>query len=71
MTGILETPTHSDDAYSWEKNLNPLDFSNNDNLVHLFQEVCKTMNISYKKFIRVTEKIYNEMGGFNSGYYEI
>ena len=69
-TGVIEHQTHHsgsdpDGAYSWEKNINPVDYTKNDNLSYLLQEVCKTLQIDYKRFMHHLNKIYNEMGSLN------
>ena len=68
-TGVIESNTHSEGndsgAYAWENNINPVDYTKNDNLSYLLKEVCHTLQVDYKKFMHFLNKIHNEMGSFN------
>ena len=67
-TGVVDHCTNAKDtnkATEWEKNFNTIYRDRTDNWTYLFKEVCKSLNIDFKKFITVTDKIYKQMGAFD------
>ena len=72
-TGVIGHMTHGNgnsesknDAYEWERNFNSVYRDRPDNYIYLIKEVCKTMGVDFKRFIRTLDKIYNEMGALNN-----
>lgn len=76
-TGVIEHQTHSGgnsgDSHNceWEKNFLPVYRDRPDNYTHLMKEVCRTMGVDFKKFMKTLDKIYNEMGALGNDTSEL
>ena len=68
-TGVIDHSSYSDGKSDqnceWEKNFDSIFKDRTDNYLYLFEEVCKSLDIDFKKFIVVTDKIFKQMGAFN------
>jgi hypothetical protein len=82
LTGIIEHNRHTSANaeltvsgrqtneldYYYENNFQDSVYSvRKDNFTHLVQETCRTLGVSYNKFVKTLEKISNEMGFFSDG----